>query len=426
MEIDGRPCRTEVAKVNRECSFEHHTAREHWTDFSQGSLYLSKVTGEPIPEAEAREIMGRFGALERVWFCTQTDKEMFRLPEGVWIMFAFFQDCRDAQAVGGRCVHLRAVAESYQGFRDHHLYRLEQPRMPDEVRARMFNRGFESPSSSQLGASPGNQRRPITSPQTNSRRTVDLNSIFVGNLPAYVDDQMLRSTFGAYGRIKNVEIMRKPSINRESSTLLCLDWYNTEPTTASGKNIFAFVEYHDHEEAAFATQQIVTMQGIRLRVEQKESIEQYNRRDMATMAGGSPRGRYLAESQDALAMLFQRGVSVGMANAMAAQNHALPAQNYGAAGFPCYPPYNQSHYGQYFNPLANPFESDPQSSLQMHGNLYAPNSLGQMQYPKAPQQYIQYPQYPQPAPRPTNYQWPPTNDSNTETGLPTVKTEEEA
>jgi len=43
--------------------------------------------------------MGRYGALERVWFCSQTDREMFRLPEGVWIMFAFFQDCRDAQAV---------------------------------------------------------------------------------------------------------------------------------------------------------------------------------------------------------------------------------------------------------------------------------------------------------------------------------------
>ena len=74
------------------------------SSLSVGSLYLSKVTGEPIAEHEARQIMCRFGALERVWFCTQTDKEMFRLPEGIWIMFAFFQDCRDAQAVR-LCVH---------------------------------------------------------------------------------------------------------------------------------------------------------------------------------------------------------------------------------------------------------------------------------------------------------------------------------
>ena len=101
--------------------------------------------------------------------------------------------------------------------------------MPDEVRTRMFNRGFESPSSSQLGTSPSFPRRPMISPQSNLRRTVDLNSIFVGNLPAYVDEQMLRGTFGAYGRVKNVEIVRKPSINREFSAhvpllQLLLNW----------------------------------------------------------------------------------------------------------------------------------------------------------------------------------------------------------
>lgn len=99
MEVDGRACRTEVAKVNR----KHLGTTSLLFDFAlnqlcAGSLYLSKVTGEPISEEEARQVMGRYGALERVWFCTQTDKEMFRLAEGIWIMFAFFQDCRDAQA----------------------------------------------------------------------------------------------------------------------------------------------------------------------------------------------------------------------------------------------------------------------------------------------------------------------------------------
>ena len=65
----------------------------------KGSLYLSRVTGGPISEDEAREILGRFGALEKVWYCAKTDTEMFLLPEGIWVMFAFFQDCRDAQAV---------------------------------------------------------------------------------------------------------------------------------------------------------------------------------------------------------------------------------------------------------------------------------------------------------------------------------------
>ena len=64
-----------------------------------GSLYLSKITGGDISEDEARRVLARFGAIEKLWYCSQTDKEMFRLPEGVWVMFAFFQDCRDAQAV---------------------------------------------------------------------------------------------------------------------------------------------------------------------------------------------------------------------------------------------------------------------------------------------------------------------------------------
>lgn len=66
---------------------------------SPGSLYLSKVTGGTISESEAHQALSRYGALEKVWYCSQTEKEMFRLPEGIWIMFAFFQDCRDAQAV---------------------------------------------------------------------------------------------------------------------------------------------------------------------------------------------------------------------------------------------------------------------------------------------------------------------------------------
>lgn len=62
-------------------------------------MYLSKVTGGFVSENEARQVLAQFGALEKVWYCSQTDKEMFRLPEGIWVMFAFFQDCRDAQIV---------------------------------------------------------------------------------------------------------------------------------------------------------------------------------------------------------------------------------------------------------------------------------------------------------------------------------------
>ena len=198
---------------------------------------------------------------------------------------------------------------------------------------------------------------------------------------------------------------------------------------ASGLNIFAFIEFSLREEAASALQQIVNLQGNRLRIEQKESIDPYSRRDLATgtASSGSPRTRYLTESQDALALLFQRGVTVGMANAAnsqalsvgmanpaTTQAQAMPAPNYGAAAYPYYSPFNQTQYGQYFPQATIALENDP--GLQIHGNPYLPTNMNSVQYPTALPSYV--PHYPQPAPRPTNYQWPPPNDSNTESAAP--------
>lgn len=74
-----------------------------------GSLFLSKISGGPISEEEARRVLSQFGAIEKVWYNTQTDKEMFRLPEGIWVMFAYFQDCRDAQAVCDQVTIVRVL-----------------------------------------------------------------------------------------------------------------------------------------------------------------------------------------------------------------------------------------------------------------------------------------------------------------------------
>lgn len=69
------------------------------THLSTGSLYLSRTAGGPISEEEARDILAKEGPIEKLWTSSNTDREMFRLPEGIWVTFAFYQDCRDAQAV---------------------------------------------------------------------------------------------------------------------------------------------------------------------------------------------------------------------------------------------------------------------------------------------------------------------------------------
>lgn len=169
-------------------------------------------------------------------------------------------------------------------------------------------------------------------------------------------------------------------------------------------------------------QQTINLQGSRLRIEQKESIDPHHRRDLTIASGGSPRARYLAESQDALAMLFQRGVSVGMANAATSQAQIMPAPHYGAAGYPYYSAFNQTQYGQYFPQATISVDNESSSGLQIHGNPYMPNGTSSVQYPTAPPPYLPYTQYPQAAPRPTNYQWPPSNDSTAEVAAPANNT----
>ncbi len=138
---------------------------------------------------------------------------MFRLPEGVWVMFAFFQDCRDAQAVRG-CPpsSIKLLLTPSKGFRDDQTYRLEQPKMPEDMRNRLNVRS---------GVSPMHREMPRLSPARYSgspqaamaRRASDMCSIFVGNLPPDATDDKLRELFGMYGRILHIEIVRKPSVN---------------------------------------------------------------------------------------------------------------------------------------------------------------------------------------------------------------------
>ena len=117
MLINGRPCRTEVAKVNRkEVTLDLRRSALLWHSWTAGSLYLSRVSGGPISETEARDVLSRHGPIESVWLCSQTDKEMFRLPDGIWVKFVYFQDCRDAQAVGWSRLYFGLSLTSQRSF----------------------------------------------------------------------------------------------------------------------------------------------------------------------------------------------------------------------------------------------------------------------------------------------------------------------
>jgi hypothetical protein len=96
--IDGRHCRTERAKAHRKRLSEIQPGAVAY--HALGSLYLSRITGGPISEDEAHSVLDQFGPLEKLWIASPTDREMFRLPDGIWVMWSYFQGARDAQNVG--------------------------------------------------------------------------------------------------------------------------------------------------------------------------------------------------------------------------------------------------------------------------------------------------------------------------------------
>ena len=99
------------------------------------------------------------------------------------------------------------------------------------------------------------------------------------------------------------------------------------------------------------------LSGVRLRVERKEIVDTSPGRDMS-FAGGSPRNRFFADNE-AMALMFQRGLSIGMANAAASQAPVMhpPAMHPPAMHPPVYSQYpyyqplsSQSAYGPFVDP----------------------------------------------------------------------------
>ncbi|MCJ1386787.1 hypothetical protein MMC17_009914 [Xylographa soralifera] len=253
--IDGRQCRTERAKAHR-------------------SLYLSRVTGGPISEDEACDILKDFGPFEKVWVTSPTDKEMYRLPDGVWVMWAYFQGARDAQ----------------NAFKDHPKFRLEEPALPTEIKSRV-DRMNQSPLTR---LTPGQS---YESPQLRMWRAPDRSSIYVGGLPLSVTQAQLFGLFQAHGRVNGVEIISKP-VNNAAAVGIC---------------VFAFVELGSEEEARRAVSQDYVLDGLRLRVEIKHSPVHLPHRANYMVSSGSPRRRTGAVSPESMGGMVNPSLAVGRA-----------------------------------------------------------------------------------------------------------------
>ena len=131
---------------------------------------------------------------------------MYRLPDGVWVMWAYFQGARDAQNVKIMLSKISNATDLSQAFKDHPKFRLEEPALPTEIKSRV-DRMNQSPLTR---LTPGQS---YESPQLRMWRAPDRSSIYVGGLPLSVTQTQLCSLFQAHGRVKGVEIISKPVIN---------------------------------------------------------------------------------------------------------------------------------------------------------------------------------------------------------------------
>ncbi|KAI9655807.1 MAG: hypothetical protein M1821_005242 [Bathelium mastoideum] len=250
--IDGRRCRTEIAKVQR-------------------ALYISRHNGDPVQEHEARQLLIPFGAIEKIWLPSETDREMYQLPLGIWVRFAYFQDCRDAHAA----------------LRDDSVFRLEQKQEPTKARNQQLNPMTHlQPASnlhsySHIGYGSPSPRRCSTG-FLSFRAREETASLFLGNLPPDVTQQELAQIFSKYGSVLSAQVISKAS------------------PSSSKQNVFAFVEFpnYDAVQAAVDCEMgRLNIRGYNVRVEWKVPLDTprrgglYGTRSRQSLFGGSPRSR---------------------------------------------------------------------------------------------------------------------------------------
>ncbi|TKA65780.1 hypothetical protein B0A49_10430 [Cryomyces minteri] len=158
---------------------------------------LRKHNGEAIHEDEVRRLLVPFGAIEKVWIPSETDREFYQLPKGIWVRFAYLQVVMPA-------------------LRDDPIFRFEQKQEPSRSRpalaanAAQTNGTNHTHAYQQIGFGSPSPRRgvaAITSPRYNDEG----HAIYLGNLPPDLTQQDLLQVFGKDGPILPAQAISKTS-----------------------------------------------------------------------------------------------------------------------------------------------------------------------------------------------------------------------
>ena len=124
-----------------------------------------------------------------------SQQELANLPDGVWVKFRYFLDCRDALLVRPVGRYNVFLADTSQALRSHDHYRVEQ-HSPEEILQRI--QSVTPPSATPKAP----QRRPLP--------VCDLKSIFVSDVPVDINHRQIDDLFSVYGAMTKLVIIRRP------------------------------------------------------------------------------------------------------------------------------------------------------------------------------------------------------------------------
>lgn len=214
-------------------------------------------------------------------------------------------------------------------------------------------------------------------------------------------------------------------------------WWNVYRANEPAENqiiAFAFIEYSTAEEAAIATQGVFMLLGSRLRVQQKENLYLNTNRFGHAFTHTRPMANRFNPNDEAISMVFQRGVSVGMAKATNFQGagvaqsgippHAiqypLNSQFFGRQN----PPLSQGTYAQYpfypspppnlpagamtFGPSMPDYQTEIPTGIRMPDGSYLNPPMHDFHYPPTAAQYLHQAHI---SSRNPTYQWPVANSA---------------
>lgn len=214
-------------------------------------------------------------------------------------------------------------------------------------------------------------------------------------------------------------------------------WLNVYKANEPAENqmiAFAFIEYSTAAEAASATEGVFMLFGSRLRVQQKENLYLNPNRFGHAFTHTRPMANRINPGDEAISMIFQRGVSVGMAKATNFQGagvaqssipppavqYPLNSQFFGRqnppiaqgtyAPYPFYPspPPNLSAGAMTFAPSMPDYQTEIPTAIRMADGSYLNPPVHDFHYPPTAAQYLHQAHI---SSRTPTYQWPVANSA---------------